>query len=83
MTVLSCDVGIMASLITSLIILPCLVLLQKIIPTYVEATMMAFSITLVNLSLGALGNIMGLVINKYFVGVTKDNLSNMWVLIVI
>ena len=42
--------------------------------------MMAFSITLVNLSLGALGNIMGLLINKYFVGVTKGNLSNMYVL---
>ena len=80
MLVLSFDVGVCASLITAMAILPCLVLLQKIIPSYVEATMMAFSITLVNLSINFIGNITGLLVNKYFVGVTSTNLKNMYML---
>ena len=42
--------------------------------------MMAFSASVVNLSRGLLGQLTGAAINKYLVGVTKDNMENYYVL---
>jgi len=44
-------------------------------PKKVEATMMAFSSTVMNISLGALGSLSGVIINTLFVGVSEDDLS--------
>ena len=42
--------------------------------------MMAFSASAVNLSRGLIGQMTGVLINKYFVGVTQENMSNFYVL---
>ena len=55
--------------------LPCMVMFQKMTPPHVEATMMAFSASVMNLSNGLVGQLVGVWINSY-VGVSKDNLSN-------
>ena len=67
--------GIVAApLIFSMSILPGLVMFQKLTPGKVEATMFAFAMSVVN-SQGLLSNLTGYLINEYFVGVTKDDLS--------
>jgi len=48
----------------------------------VETTMIAFAASLMNLAYGVVGKFMGVFFNL-FVGVSKDNLSNYWVLKVI
>ena len=63
--------------------LPSLVLFQKLAPPHVEATMMAFSASIVNLSRGMIGQLTGAFINKYFVGVTAKDLSNYYILVLI
>ena len=57
-----------------------LVVFQKITPTNVEATMMALSASIVNLSRGFLGDTTGAFINHYFIKVTKDDMSNYYML---
>ena len=52
-------------------------------PKNVEATMMAFSGSVMNISLGALGSISGVIINKVFVGVSSKDLRNYSTLIYI
>jgi len=48
----------------------------------VETTMIAFAASLVNLANGVIGKFSGVFFNL-FVGVTKDDLSNYWILKVI
>ena len=50
-----------------------LVVFQKITPTNVEATMMALSASIVNLSRGFLGDSTGAFINHYFIKVVDLN----------
>lgn len=57
-----------------------LVIFQKITPPHVEATMMALSASIVNLSRGFLGETTGAFINHYFIGVTKNDMSNYYLL---
>ena len=45
----------------------------------VEATMMAFAATMLNIAYGVIGKFSGIFINL-FVGVTKDDLSKYWIL---
>jgi len=52
-------------------------------PAHVEATMMAFSASIMNISNGLLGSVIGVGVNKWFVGVTSDDLSNYSTLIYI
>ena len=50
------------------------------IPTNVEATVYAFTLTLIAITFGVCGSLMGIFVNKCFVGITKKNISNMYVL---
>ena len=52
-------------------------------PAHVEATMMAFSASIMNISNGLLGSVIGVGVNKWFVGVTSEDLSNFSTLIYI
>ena len=56
--------------------LPAIVLFQKLIPPHVESTLSAFSSGIINISNGLLGQLIGVAVNKLFIGVTKDNLEN-------
>ena len=67
----------------ALIILPSLVLFQKLTPLNVEATMMAFAASVVNLSRGLVGKLSAIAINSYFVGVEKDKMENYYMLKII
>jgi hypothetical protein len=60
--------------------IPSIVLCQKLAPDHVEATMMAFSASIINMSNGIIGGLTGYYINKWFVGVEEDNLSKYWIL---
>ena len=61
--------------------LPTYVHFQKMTPPHVEATMMAFSTTIVNMSYGFVGSFSGYIINKYFLQITKENLHDKYYLI--
>ena len=61
--------------------LPTLVLFQKMTPMNVEATMMAFSASVVNMSNGLMGSLTGYILNKYFFQVTKENLHERYYII--
>ena len=63
--------------------LPLIILLQKMIPTYVESTIMSFIGSLRSLVFGVCGSLIGIFINWAFVGVTSNNLKNMYVLSII
>ena len=52
-------------------------------PERVEATMMAFATSCMNLSAGGLPEILGLTINKWFLGISEDDLSNYYLVPVI
>jgi hypothetical protein len=65
-----------SSLSFALTHLPSLVLFQKMTPAHVEATMMAFSASVMNISNGLLGSVIGVGVNKWLVGVTSTDLSN-------
>ena len=62
--------GIDSAIEMALSHLPCLVVFQKMTPPHVEATMMAFSTSVINLSNGLVGQLIGVWINSY-VGVTE------------
>ena len=47
----------------------------------VEATMMAFSASVVNMSRGIMGSLTGYYLNKYLFHVTKDNLHEKYYII--
>ena len=66
----------------ALMLLPSLVLFQKLTPLNVEATMMAFAASVVNLSQGVIGKLSAIAIN-HFVGVEKGNMQNYYVLKVV
>lgn len=55
-------------------ILPAIVLFQRLAPEGVEATMMSFSMTVINSS-GLLGTLSGYLLNKYVLGVTRENIE--------
>ena len=63
--------------------MPSLVLFAKATPKHVEATVFAVFTGLFNLSNGLLSPNMGILINKLFVGVTLDNLSKFYQLVII
>lgn len=71
---------VLASIQFALSQLPMLVVFQKITPQHVEATMMALSASIVNLSRGFLGDCTGAFINHQFVKVTKEDMSNYYIL---
>ena len=62
--------------------LPCLVMFQKMTPLNVEATMMAFAGSVLNVTNGVIPRLIGVFINM-FVGVSKDNMSNYYILKII
>jgi len=64
MTMLCVGTAVIGSLQFSLTQLPSLVWFNKITPESVEATMMAFSASCVNLSRGTIPDMIGLAINK-------------------
>jgi len=60
-----------------------MVLFAKITPAHVEATMFAFLCSVTNAANSFPGRILGALINKWFVGVTTEDMSSLWQLIVI
>jgi len=83
MTVLCFGSTVLSTIGFAISQLPSLVLFQKLAPPHVEATMMAFSASVVNLSRGVIGQLTGAFINKYFVGVTAKDLSNYYILVLL
>ena len=65
-------------LIMGLFIIPPFVLIAKISPTHVEATIFAFSASVINGSLMFVPKMMGVLYNKLFFHVTADNLENLY-----
>ena len=57
--------------------LPALVLFQKLAPDHVEATIMALSASLVNTSRGLMADLVGVAINKQFVGIDQKDFENL------
>ena len=48
--------------------IPSIVLFQKMIPPNVEATLMAFAMSVINLSREIMGQMIGVAINRWFIG---------------
>jgi hypothetical protein len=71
---------VLSSISFALSQLPMLVVFQKVTPSHVEATMMALSASIVNLSRGFLGDCTGVFINHYFIKVTKEDMGNYYML---
>mmetsp|Transcript_15703 Transcript_15703/g.26472 ORF Transcript_15703/g.26472 Transcript_15703/m.26472 type:complete len:129 (-) Transcript_15703:181-567(-) len=67
--------GVFGSVEFAMTQLPTLVLFQRLTPDHVESTMMAFAASAVNLSNGLVGDLMGVAINDWFVGVSGSDLS--------
>lgn len=65
-------------LILGLIIIPPFVLIAKISPTHVEATIFAFSASIISLCMTFFGKMMGVVYNSLFFHVTADNLEDLY-----
>ena len=63
--------------------IPMWVIFQRLIPEHVEVTMMAFATSFYEFTSGIISNMMGVLINKYFVGVDEDNLSDYYKLVLI
>ena len=63
--------------------MPVLVLFAKITPPNIEATVFALFTGLFNLSAIVISPNMGIIVNKLFVGVTLDNLSEYYKLVFI
>ena len=59
-------------------ILPPFVLIAKITPVHVEATIFSFSASVINAGIHFSGKYMGLAWNKAFFGVQTDNLDGLW-----
>ncbi|CDW81496.1 UNKNOWN [Stylonychia lemnae] len=79
---------IFSSLVTDTIglaftLLPQLVLFAKITPQNIEATVFAILTGMNNLCAGVLSPMVGVFVNKAFVGVSIDNLEKYWVLVTI
>jgi len=64
--------------------IPSIVTCQRLAPGHVEATMMAFSASVINMSNGLIGSLTGYYVNKWFVGCTKEDMktddSKYWIL---
>ena len=73
----------MFPLILGLLIIPPYVLIAKITPSHVEATIFAFSASIINSCLLFLSRLMGVIWNKLFFHVSADNLSDMYKLYVL
>lgn len=71
MMVLGVSGTVLDAFIFAMTQLPCLVLFQKLAPDHVEATMMALSASVCNLSEGLMANLSGVFVNKSFVGLTQ------------
>ena len=52
-----------------------MVLFQKLTPPHVETTMVAFSASVFNISLGLIGQMIGVGVNKLFFGVSEKDMS--------
>ena len=65
-------------LVMAFFILPPFVLIAKITPAHVEATIFSFSASVINAGIHFTGKYMGLAWNKAFFGVTTDNLEDLW-----
>ena len=65
-------------LVLGLFIIPPFVLIAKISPTHVEATIFSFSASIVSLTMGFAGKMMGLLWNALFFHVDADNLDDLY-----
>ena len=59
-------------------IIPPFVLIAKITPAHVEATIFSFAASLINAGIHFLGKYMGLAWNKAFFGISTENLEDLW-----
>lgn len=55
-----------------------MVLLAKIIPSQIETSMFAFFMGIINLFGLVIAKFIGNAYNKTFIGVTSENLDNLW-----
>lgn len=73
----------MFPLVLGLFIIPPFVLIAKISPTHVEATVFAFSASAINGCMFFLSRMMGVLWNKLFFHVKEDNLTNLYKLYIV
>lgn len=64
-------------------IIPSFIIMAKTVPPGVEASMISLTMTIINLSLFVTGGPIGTLINDVFVGVTRENLNDYYVLMII
>jgi hypothetical protein len=75
-----CATSLLAPITMALTGLPTLVMFQRITPDHVEATMMAIAMSILNISNGLVGDIIGAFVNDTWVGVTAEDLSKYYIL---
>jgi len=71
------------TLILSFSVMPLLVLFAKITPKHIEATVFAFLTSVNNFSSTVVSPLIGAFINDHYVGVTSEDFTNFYVLIII
>ena len=67
--------AVLATITDALTFLPTLVMIQKLAPEGVEASILAIMYSIYNFMGGFLPQLLGTFINNQFVGMTKDDLS--------
>ena len=66
-----------------LTMMPSFILLARVIPPGFESTMMAISAAIIQFNIETLRDLIGVLLNYLFVGVSKDNFENFYTLILI
>jgi hypothetical protein len=61
--------------------MPSFILLARVIPPGFESTMMAISAAIIQFNISTLRNLIGVLLNYLFVGVSKDDFSDFYILI--
>lgn len=64
-----------------LTMMPSFILLARVIPPGFESTMMAISAAIIQFNISTLRNLIGVLLNYLFVGVSKDNFKGFYILI--
>ena len=67
----------------SLLGIPLHIILAKLTPPGIESSLMALSNTILNLNQHTIRNLIGVWINKEFVGVEKENINKYYILVFI
>jgi len=67
----------------SLLGIPLHIILAKLTPPGIESSLMALSNTILNLNQHTIRNLIGVWINKKFVGVEKENIDKYYILVAI